>query len=129
MVPSHGAPVLFESQLEIAKMTNNRMFEQGATSRGVALATSANLAGEPSEAMIGNTGWSWADAVDEGAEIQRDERIFGKRGHKATGQRRRRSRRPFDHARFERETGMTYGDALEMAIDHRRDKRLYGSRH
>lgn len=109
-------------------MTNIRMFEQSATSRGVALATSANQTGQfDAEAFERETGWNYGDAVDMAAEIQREERIFGKRGHKS--HRPRRSRRPFNHARFERETGMTYGDALEMALDHRRDKRLFGSRH
>ncbi len=70
------------------------------------------------------TGWSWGDAVDMAAELQRERRIFG-----APHSRRNRGRRhgrPLNAAEFKRATGWSIEDAANEAKRARRDHRLFG---
>jgi len=65
------------------------------------------------------TGWSWSDAVDEAATVQRESRIFGRRRY--------RNRRRESYARrFQRLTGWAYGDALDLAAELQRERRIFG---
>lgn len=69
------------------------------------------------------TGWSWGDAVDMAAELQRERRIFG------TPRSRRNRRghgRPLNAAAFKRATGWSIEDAANEAKRARRDHRLFG---
>jgi len=75
------------------------------------------------EAFERETGWSWSDAVDEAATIQRENRIFGRRrGSKSRGNGRRES----FAQRFQRLTGWSYGDAVDMAAELQRERRIFG---
>ncbi|MCA9804876.1 MAG: hypothetical protein KC777_23060 [Cyanobacteria bacterium HKST-UBA02] len=72
------------------------------------------------EAFERETGWSWSDAVDEAATVQRESRIFGRRRH-------HRSNRGESFARrFRRLTGWDYGDAVDLAAELQRERRIFG---
>src|SRR5690606_37968800 len=81
--------------------------------------TTTNMSAQPfdAEQFERETGWSWSDAVDEAATIQREKRVF----------RTRRPRRQESLAqRFELLTGCTYGAALDLAAELRRERRIFG---
>jgi len=76
------------------------------------------------EAFERETGWSWSDAVDEAATVQRESRIFGRRRHHRSI---RRSNRGESFAsRFRRLTGWDYGDAVDLAAELQRERRIFG---
>lgn len=70
------------------------------------------------------TGWSWGDAVDMAAELQRERRIFGNPHSRRN--RNRRHGRPVNAAAFKRATGWSIEDAANEAKRARRDHRLFG---
>ena len=73
------------------------------------------------EAFERETGWSFGDAVDEAATIQRENRIFGGRNRRGNN----RNRETFGE-RFQRLTGWSYGDAVDMAAELQRERRIFG---
>ena len=86
-----------------------------------------NATASDASEMIEGTTWSWADAVDMAAEIQRENRLFGRRNRSP---RRNRSGKMSDRAAaaFKKLTGWTIEDAAAMAKECMRDDRLFGRR-
>ena len=72
------------------------------------------------------TGWSWSDAVDEAATIQRENRIFGNRSSGFGGRKSTRANRKSYAQRFFEATGWTIEAAREMAWDLQRERRIFG---
>jgi len=94
-----------------------------------AIASKNNVITDPNT-LIGKTGWTYGQAVEEviasGGTVDLEIFPFAKSMLGITGGDEVESEDTI--AKFERETGWSMSDALEEAVETQRDRRLFGTR-